>query len=163
MFIITHSFCGSESRSGLAGWSWLRVSHGVTAKTSAGAGHLKVAWGWRATSKRAQPHAVKLELVFGCRLQLLTTWTSPEGCLSVLMTCSGILPDEWRRREPSESLNVSSDLPWRSPSDMFVTPLWSYRWALSAKECEYQEVRITLETGYLTHGINNEVYVSMYN
>ena len=159
-FIITHSFCGSESRSDLV------LAHGVswghsqdTNQRWASEGCLGLKGHFRVIS------ATRCQVRAGCwqEASVAHMWTSPGSCLSVLAAGGGILPHKWLRREPSGSLRVFSDPPRRPPPPMSETAWWSHRWALSTWARESQEGRATLETSNNTHGTNNETSMPTHN
>ena len=72
--------------------------------------HLGLWNGWGDKTKRTWPRKIGVGK------------TDSGSCLNVLMAGGGILPDKWPRREPTGSLSVFFDSPWRPPSTMFVTP-----------------------------------------
>lgn len=101
---------GWESRRGLAKWLWPRVFHEVVVKISAWAVVIwRLDWSWRTASKRVHSHGCQVHI--GCSLEAsVSHHMDLPRCLSVLMTCSCIHPDECAEREQSGSHNVFDNL-----------------------------------------------------
>ena len=86
---------GLESGSGLAGPSWLRVSHEFAVKMQDLHSPEGLTGAGRLASKTATHMDAVLMLAVSRRPQFLTPRTSPWGCLSALTP--------WQRRDPGES------------------------------------------------------------
>lgn len=68
-YLLSHIMEGQALESGLAGWSWLKVSHEVQSSCN----HLK-------DDFQAHPHGCFLKGV-GLRLEFLIASASPKGCI----------------------------------------------------------------------------------